>query len=256
MSTRPHNALLVVAALCLAPAAGAATWFVGMDAGSGSADETGAFGVAVPGFGGPTVDHDTCGGTAVITVGVEPTVNAISGNSTNYRVFGGVRGEAWGFEFARFNVARLEGGADSGPYAVAQPTCNPVPTGPFQVDAFGRKVESIAFDGWSFTPVYSWGFAEGWALDLRATIAFWDREQRSEWQVMAFETDNGVPNQPHVAAYSHAERGGSGVDLGLGIGLAWSIDEGARVRLRYDHQPYSDFSVAAYTLGFSIDFDD
>ena len=70
------TAAAALSALTLAAPA-QADWFVGVQAGNGAADETGSFGVAVPGFGGPTVDHDLCGGTATITVGPEPQVGSI-----------------------------------------------------------------------------------------------------------------------------------------------------------------------------------
>lgn len=232
-----------------------AEWFVGVNAGTGVASETGNFGVAVPGFGGPTVDHDLCGGTAVITVGPEPTVTSIDGSSTNYRIFVGVRKGSWALELAKFNVARIEDQADSGPYAVAQPTCNPVPTTPITVDAFGRKLESLAFDGYSITPVYSLEFADDWTVDFRGNIAFWDREQRSQWQIVVTEIQ-GTPLQTYPTTWSNGEGGGAGVDFGLGIGVTWAVKEDFRIRLQYELQPYSGFDVSTASLGFAIDLGD
>ena len=249
------TAIAALAATTIAAPA-SAEWYVGVDTGSGTADEAGSFGVAVPGFGGPTVDHDLCGGTAVITVGAEPSVTSIDGNSTNYRLFIGARGDNWALEFASFNVARIEGSADSGPYAVAQPTCNPVPTSPITVDSFGRKVESLAFEGYSVTPVYSLEFADDWTVDFRATIAFWEREQRSQWQIVVTELQGGTPLQTYPTTWSNGTGGGAGVDLGLGIGVGWQIKDELRLRLRYDLQPYSGFEVSTVTLGFTIDLGD
>jgi len=246
-----------IAALALAAALPAqAEWFVGVAAGTGSADQDGSFGVAVPGFGGPTVDHDICGGTATITVGAEPTVTSIDGSSTNYRVFVGARKDAWSFEFASFNVARIEGTEDSAPYGVAQPTCSPTPSQPITVDAFGRKVESLAFDGLSFTPAYSLQFAEHWTVDFRASVAFWEREQRSQWQIVVTENFGGTPLQTYPTTWSNGSGGGAGVDLGLGLGVSWRIRDEMRLRLQYDLQPYGDFEVSTVTLGVAIDIGD
>lgn len=252
-----QKTLIAIAALATASIAAPANaeWFVGIASGNGSADETGSFGVTVPGFGGPTVDHDLCGGTAVITVGAEPTVTSIDGSSTNYRMFVGARRDNWSLELAKFNVARIQGSQDSGPYGVAQPTCNPVPTTPITVDAFGRKLETLAFEGVSLTPQYSLGFAPDWTVDFRATIAFWDREQRSQWQIVVTEIQ-GTPLQTYPTTWSNGAGGGAGVDFGLGIGLGWQIKDGARLRLQYDLQPYSDFEVTTVTLGIAIDLGD
>jgi hypothetical protein len=247
-------ALAALAATALTGPAQAA-WFAGVAAGQGAADETGTFGVPVPGF-GPTVDHDLCGGTAVITVGPEPTVTSMDGTSTNYRVYIGTRGEHWGLEFAKFNVARIEGVADSAPYSVAQPTCNPVPTDPITVDAFGRKLEQIAFNGFSLTPTYSLGFSPDWTFDLRATVAFWDREQNSQWQIVVTELSGGTPIQTYPTTHSNGSGAGSGVDFGLGLGVGWEMRDGFRVRLQYDLQPYAEFEVSSLTLGVAIDFGD
>lgn len=246
-------ALTLAAAIALPAQAG---WFVGIGAGTGSADQNGTFGVPVPGFAGPTVDHDICGDTATITVGAEPTVTSIDGSSTNYRIFLGARKDAWSFEFASFNVARIEGSADSGPYGVVQPTCNPVPTSPITVDAFGRKVESLAYNGYSLTPAYSLEFAPAWTVDFRASIAFWDREQRSQWQIVVVENQGGVPLQSYPTTWSNGSGGGAGVDLGLGLGLSWKIRDEMRLRLQYDLQPYGDFEVSTVTLGVAIDLGD
>jgi hypothetical protein len=254
MRSRRSLTLAAFAAATLAAPAQAA-WYAGVAAGQGSASETGSFGVPVPGF-GPTVDHDLCGGTAVITVGAEPTVTSMDGNSTNYRVYIGTRGENWGFEFASFNVARIEGAADSAPYAVAQPTCNPVPTDPITVDAFGRKLEQIAFNGISLTPTYSLAFAPDWTFDMRATVAFWDREEDSQWQVVVTENSGGTPIQTYPTAASNGSGGGSGVDFGIGLGVGWELRDGFRLRLQYDLQPYAEFEVSSLTLGVAIDFGD
>jgi hypothetical protein len=253
-STR-YAALAALAAATLAAPA-QAQWFVGVQAGNGAADETGAFGVPVPGFGGPTVDHDLCGGTATITVGPEPTVTSIDANSTNYRVFVGARSGNWSLELADFNVARMEGSADSAPYSVAQPTCNPVPTDPITVDAFGRKLEQIQFNGWSLTPTYSLNFAKAWTVDFRATVAFWEREQNSQWQIVVTENSNGVPIQTYPTTWSNGSGGGAGVDLGYGLGIGWSINDDVRLRLQFEVQPYSEFDVSTVTLGFAIDLGD
>jgi hypothetical protein len=253
MRSTPFAAL---AALVIAAPADALEWYAGVTAGNGQADETGNFGVAVPGFGGPTVDHDICGGTAVITVGPEPTVTSIDGSSTNYRIFLGARKDNWALEFASFNVARIEDSADSVPYAVAQPTCNPVPTDPITVDAFGRKVESLAYEGYSLSPVYSLEFAKDWTVDFRATVAFWDREQRSQWQVVVTENSAGNPVQTYPTTHSNGEGGGAGVDFGLGVGVTWVALEDFRVKLLLDSQTYGGFDVTTVTLGFAIDLGD
>lgn len=253
MRSTPFAAL---AAAMIAAPVGAIEWYAGVVAGNGQADETGNFGVTVPGFGGPTVDHDLCGGTAVITVGPEPNVTAIDGSSTNYRIFLGARKDNWALEFASFNVARIQGSADSVAYAVAQPTCNPVPTDPITVDAFGRKLETLAYEGFSLTPVYSLEFAPDWTVDFRATVAFWDREQRSQWQIVVTENSAGNPIQTYPTTWSSADGGGAGVDFGLGIGVGWSVNDDVRVKLSLDQQTYGGFDVTSVTLGFAIDLGD
>ena len=252
----PFTAVAALAVTAFTAAPAGAEWYVGVAAGTGVASETGSFGVAVPGFGGPTVDHDLCGGTAVITVGPEPSVTSIDGSSTNYRIYFGARKDNWAIEFASFNVARIEDSADSGAYAVAQPTCNPVPTDPITVDAFGRKLESLAYDGYSLTPIYSLAFAPDWTVDFRATIAFWQREQRSQWQIVVTENSAGNPIQTYPTTQSNGSGGGAGVDFGLGIGVGWALREDFRLRLQYELQPYSGFDVSTVTLGFAIDLGD
>ena len=250
------NTIAAFVAVTLTAPASAVDWYVGVTAGNGQADETGNFGVAVPGFGGPTVDHDLCGGTAVITVGPEPTVTSIDGSSTNYRIFVGARKDNFALEFASFNVARIQGSADSIAYAVAQPTCNPVPTDPITVDAFGRKLETVAYEGYSLSPVYSLEFTPDWTVDFRATIAFWDREQRSQWQIVVTENSAGLPIQTYPTTQSNGEGGGAGVDFGFGVGVGWMVNDDFRIRLQYDMQPYGGFQVSAMTLGFAVDFGD
>lgn len=244
----------LAAALFTTPAL-ADGWYGGVDVGSAAMDESGAFGVPTGGFGGPTVDHDLCGGTAVITVGPEPFVTRIDDSSTEYRVFIGKRWGAWSVEGGMFNVARLGGRADSAAYAVAQPTCNPVPTDPITVDAFGRKLETIAYDGYTIAPVWSFPFADDWTLDLRATVAFWAQEERSQWQIVVIENSGGTPLQTYVTEVANGDEGESGVDLWLGVGASWQVKEGFRFRGIVEQQRFEDLSTLAWTIGVAIDFD-
>lgn len=232
-----------------------ADWYGGLDVGSASLDESGAFGVPTGGFGGPTVDHDLCGGTATITVGAEPFVTRIDDSSTEYRLFLGKRFGAFAVEGGTFNIARAGGQADSAAYAVAQPTCNPVPTTPITVDAFGRKVETIAFDGYTVTPVYSFAFAEDWTLDLRATLAFWAQEERSQWQIVVTELSGTTPLQTYVTETATGDEGESGFDVWLGVGASWQVRDGLRLRGILEQQRFEDLSYLAWTIGVAIDFD-
>jgi len=250
---RPSPRLLIVAALLATPAH--ADWYGGFDVGSASMSESAAFGQPITGFGGPTVDHDLCGGTATITVGPEPQVRSIDDQSAGYTVFVGARRGALGVEFGMFNVARLAGQASEGPYAVLQPTCNPVPINPITVDAHGRKLETVSFDGYSITPVYSWPIAEGWTLDLRATVAFWEREERSQWQIVVTELEGGAPVQTYVTETAGAEGGGSGVDLWPGLGVGWEFKEGLRLRGIVELQGFGELTATVWSLGLAIDFD-
>lgn len=245
----------VLAAALPLSSAWADGWYGGIDAGTASMSESGAFGVATGGFGGPTVDHDLCGGTATITVGPEPFVTRIDTNSTEYQLFIGKRMGAFAVEFGMFNVARMGGSADSAAYAVAQPTCNPVPVDPITVDAFGRKQETVAFDGWAITPVYSFPFANAWTLDLRATVAFWDREDRSQWQIVVTENSAGNAIQTYPTTWANGAGGDSGVDLWLGAGLSWEMRDGVRLRGIVEQENFGDLSTLAWTLGVAIDFD-
>ena len=245
--------LSAIAGLTTLPAS--ADWFGGVDFGTASMSESGSFGVPVAGFGGPTVSRPICGGTAVITVGAQATVNSIDSSSTQYRVFVGARSGAWGLEAARFNVSRLSGNASAGAYAVAQPTCNPVLVNPITLAAEGRTLATVAFDGFSFTPVYSWEFSEDWTLDLRATVAFWDREDRAEWQIVATEIQSGNPLQTYVTAAVEDQGGGSGVDLWPGLGVSYEMKEGVYLRGIVEQQNFGELSTTSWSLGIAIDFD-
>lgn len=245
--------LLLIATLVSATAQ--ADWYGGVDVGTATMSESGAFGVPIAGFGGPTVDHDLCGGTATITVGAQPSVTKIDDTSAGYKLFVGARRGALGLEFGMFNVARLGGTASGGPYAVLQPTCNPVPINPITVDAHGRQLETVSFDGYSITPVYSWPIAAGWTLDLRATIAFWERAERSQWQIVVTELQSAVPLQTYVTETAGAEGGGSGVDLWPGIGVGWEFKDGLRLRGIIEQQGFGDLSTTIWSLGLAVDFD-
>jgi len=258
MTIRPQivpAASCIALAFALAPAAFADGWYVGVDGGNAQMSETSGFGVTTGGFGGPTIDHDVCGGTATITIGAQPTVAAIDTSSTHYRISIGHRWESWSLEGAMFNVARLGGSATSGPYAVLQPTCSPLPTDPFTIEAEGRKVDTVAFDGWSLTPVYSFPVGDDWSLDLRATIAFWDAEQRGQWQVVVTELSNAVPLQRYVVDHAQLDDGGSGVDLWPGLGVSWRANEKVRLRAIVERQSFDSLSTTAWSLGFTIGFD-
>ena len=103
--------------------------------------------------------------------------------------------------------------------------------------------------------MYSWEFSEDWTLDLRATVAFWDREDRAEWQIVATEIQSGNPLQTYVTAAVEDQGGGSGVDLWPGLGVSYEMKEGVYLRGIVELQNFGELSTTSWSLGIAIDFD-
>ena len=252
--------LLALAATTAAPftASAADGWYGGVQFGNSSLSED--FAPYGPPPVGAPVSYSVCGGTATLTPVGHPQVDSIEASATGYQFFVGRRVGAWGFEFGSFNVARFEERAT----ADATPTQPPCPASyDIYIDGYQAGLVSYAFDGFAFTPVYSIPFGEGerWMVDLRATIAFWDGEERAQHQMIGQEFDSGYigvnppdPLQEYVVATNEDERHTHGVDLGVGLGVSYQLKEKVRVRGLYEQQAFGDFVVQSWQIGVAIDF--
>lgn len=245
-----HCALAFAAALVAAPS-GAATTYGGLTVGNAALDETGQYGYQGLGFGAPTLDHDICGDAATISIGAEPTVLRMDGSANTYRYFLGWRWDQVALEVGRYNVARIESSAVVPGYSVTQPTCT---SGSFTVSADGVKLETLEFRGWMLTPVFIHPLSAGWDLEVRATVASWTRDARSEWQVVVTEYDTGVAYASGPIAAEYARIDTEGFDVGFGVGVAWRATDTVRVRALVEDQVFGPNRVRATEVGLVIDF--
>ena len=254
MTRTTLTAFAALAALCAAPAALADGWYGGVQFGNASVDED--FASVTPPSAGPPVSYSVCGGTATLTPVGHPVVPGLDDSATGYQVFVGRRFSGWAFEFGSFNVARLEASATA-PATATQPTCNP--TADLVISGQQLGLVSYAFDGYAFTPVYTipLGADSKWMVDLRATVAFWDGEVRSQYQMLATEsTSTGEFLQQYAVAVANGGEATHGVDLGVGFGLSYQLNEKVRVRGLYEQQAFGDFVAQSWLLGVAIDFGD
>jgi len=251
-----NHATIIALGLALATAsaasqAGEAVTYGGVTVGNSALDEVGNYGASGLGFGSPTLAHDVCGGTATITIGAEPTVQRIDGSATSYRFFIGRRWGDLALEFGRYNVSRIESSATVAGYSVAQPSCT---SGSFTVSAEGVKLESLQYHGWTLTPVWIRPLAADWELELRATVATWNREARSQWQVVVTEYDAGDFAGSGAIAADYARLGDEDIDVGFGVGIAWRATETVRLRALIEDQVFGPQRIRSTSLGLVVDF--
>lgn len=249
----PRNFVLAALAASLAtPAFAADGWYGGVQFGNSSMSEDfAAYGP--PPVGGP-ISYSVCGGTATLTPVGHPQVDSIESSATGYQFFVGRRVGAWGFEFGALNVARLEEKATA-PATTTQPTCSPATDAVISGEQVG--LVSYAFDGFAFTPVYTIPFGDGskWMVDVRASIAFWNGEERAQYQMVATErTAAGEFLQQYPIAITNDDRETHGVDLGVGFGVNYQLKEKVRIRGIYEQQAFGDFVVQSWQIGVAIDF--
>jgi opacity protein-like surface antigen len=250
MDTRTLT-LAALAALASSTAIADDGWYGGVQFGNASTSEE--FAPAPLPTAAP-VSYSVCGGTATLTPVGFPQVTNLDASASAYQFFVGRRFGSWGFEIGAFNVARLEDKATA-PATATQPVCNPASNLVIEGEQVG--LVSYAFEGFAFTPVYSIPFGEGdrWMVDVRATIAFWDGEERSQYQMVATERNTaGEFLQQYPVAIENGDGSTHGVDLGVGLGLSYQLKEKVRVRGIYEQQAFGDFVVQSWLLGVAIDF--
>jgi hypothetical protein len=247
---RPTSALAFAVALA-APAAQAAVTYGGITVGSASLDEAGYYGYQGLALSGAPYDLDVCGDTATISVGAEPTVQRMQGDASAYRFFLGWRFDGFAIEAGHYNVARIESHAVVNGYPVVQPSCT---SGSETVAADGVKLETLQYRGWFLTPVYIRPLGADLELELRATLASWTRDARSEWQVVATVYDGSDPLASGPVAYDYARIDTEGFDVGFGLGLAWRATESLRLRALIEDQVLGPQRVRATSVGLVVDF--
>jgi hypothetical protein len=240
MNTRTFTLAALAAFTTLVPVTATAAdgWYGGVQFGNASTSEDFA---SAPLPTAAPVPYSVCGGTATLTPVGFPQVTSLEASASAYQFFVGRRFGSWGFELGSFNVARFEDKATA-PATATQPVCNPASNLVIEGEQVG--LVSYAFEGFAFTPVYSIPFGEGekWMIDVRATIAFWDGEERSQYQMVATERNTaGDFLQQYSVAIVNDDGASHGVDVGVGLGLSYQLKEKVRVRGIYEQQAFGDF---------------
>lgn len=250
MSPTKSLAVLTLGLLSL-PLAAEPGMYASFAYGNASVDDDRYQGVPGLAFAGPTVDHDICSTTATITIGAQPQVTDFDGRDTQYRFSVGWRGEgALAWELGYFNLARVESGARRGPYAVAQPACPD-----FTVSAEGVKLERLSASGISFGPVYHIPLGGSFELELRANLNLYDLRSEAQWLVEVTEFNAaGDALRTYPTAGVNGQRDESGTDLGLGLGLSYTVNDKARVRLSAERQVAGQVTLEILMLGLVLGF--
>jgi len=245
-------ALAALAATLAVPASADDGWYGGVQFGQGNMSE--AFAPMTPQPMPPPYSYSVCGGTATLQPLFHPQVTSIEASATAYQFFVGRRFGGWAFELGSFNVARLE--EHTKVFAApTQPTCSP-PAADFFVDGEAVGLVSYAFEGYAISPVYTIPLSADskWMIDVRATIAFWDGEERSQYQLNGHEFSSTETLQRYNLVTNNAERHTDGIDLGVGLGMSYQLRDTVRVRGIYEQQAFGDVVVQSWLIGVAIDF--